>query len=75
MHILGSVSVGSPGQATSLLDPADDIVVYCSNVTCPVSQLLCRYLGEAGYKQVRRYPDGISGWLEAGYPLEGEQIR
>ena len=75
VHIPGSLNVGSPETADRLLDLEDDIVVYCSNVACPASKLLCRYLEEAGYKRIRRYADGISGWLEAGYPLEGEQAQ
>ena len=72
VHIPRSLNVGSPAEAVELLSPKDDIVVYCSNVACPASQLLCRYLEGAGYKRIRRYAEGISGWLDAGYPLEGE---
>ena len=75
VHIPGSLNVGSPEAAARLLDLEDDIVVYCSNPACHASKLLCRYLEEAGYKRIRRYADGISGWLEPSYPLEGEQAQ
>ena len=74
VHIPGSVSVSSPAEAAELLDPEDEIVVYCSNPACPASKFLCQHLEGAGYTKVRRYPDGISGWLDAGYPLEGDQV-
>ena len=32
VHIPGSISVGSPAEAGELLDPEDEIVVYCTNV-------------------------------------------
>ena len=72
-HIPGSISVGSPAEAAELLDPDDEIVVYCTNVDCPASKRLYRYLEATGYRKIRRYADGIDGWLEAGHPLEGEQ--
>ena len=74
-HIPGSISVCSRMEAAKCLDPDDDIVVYCTDVACPASKLLCRELEEAGYKRIRRYAGGVSGWLDAGYPLEGKQAR
>ena len=73
-HIPGSLSVCSPTEADEILDPHDEIVVYCTNVACPASKFLCVYLEGAGYKRIRRYADGISGWLEAGYPLDVSKL-
>ena len=75
VHIPGSISVCSPAEIAELLDPDDEIVVYCTNVACPASKLLYGQLERAGYGRIRRYADGIDGWLEAGYPLEGEQVE
>ncbi len=75
VHIPGSISVSSSAEAAELLDPDDEIVVYCTNRACPASKLLYRELEKAGYGRMRRYADGIDGWFEAGYPLEGEQVR
>ena len=75
VHIPGSISIGSPAEVAGHLHPDDDIVIYCSNVACPASRFLCQHLEEHGFKKIQRYAEGISGWLEAGYPLEGEQVE
>lgn len=74
-HIPGSLSVSSPAEASELLRPEDEIVVYCTSRDCAASPLLYRTLVHAGYENVRRYPEGILGWMEAGYPLEGASSR
>lgn len=45
------------------------LVVYCSSVACRRSHVGAKLLVENGYKHVYRYPAGITGWGEAGYPL------
>jgi rhodanese-related sulfurtransferase len=71
-HIPGSISVTNFDQAAELLDPDDEIVVYCSDALCIASQAAYRYLDESGFKNVRRYSGGLSDWQEAGYLLEGD---
>ncbi len=71
-HIPGSLHIDKPEKASSLLDPQDEIVVYCSNVVCTASQMAYHYLTSKGYQNVRRYAGGIEDWELAGYPLEGE---
>ena len=71
-HIPGSLSVTSPLRAADELDPADEIVVYCSDEQCVASIDAFASLERAGYTNVRRYAGGISDWETAGYPLEGE---
>ena len=73
-HIPGSLGVGSPDAATKLLTVDEEIVVYCSSQDCMASQILYRALKEAGYQNVRRYSEGVLGWQEAGYPLEGDRL-
>jgi len=46
------------------------IVVYCSNVYCPVSKYLAKRLVILGYTNVYKYPDGLSGWLDMKYPVD-----
>ena len=70
-HIPGSIAVCSPAEIAELLDPDDEIVVYCTSPDCPASKLLYRELEEARYRRIRRYADGIDGWLKAGYPRRG----
>ena len=68
-HIPGSVHFETVGEALLALDPADEIVVYCSDVHCAASIYAYRYLERAGYGRVRRYAGGVHDWEEAGYPL------
>jgi rhodanese-related sulfurtransferase len=71
MHIPGSIHFQSADQAFELLDPDDDIVVYCSDEACVASKFAYEALVRAGYRHVRRYAGGLSDWAAAGYPLEG----
>lgn len=70
-HIPGSLHVASPKDAFRLLDPADDIVVYCANDRFPASMHAYRQLTSNGYGRVRRYAGGLEDWAAAGLPLEG----
>ncbi len=49
--------------------PAKDacIVAYCSNTQCPASKNLAARLKDLGYENVFVMPEGLAGWLEAGY--------
>ena len=74
-HIPGSLNITSPQEGIKLLDPNDEIVVYCSNVDCPASILAYRILNNNGYENIRRYAGGLYDWEESGYPLEGEMME
>jgi rhodanese-related sulfurtransferase len=50
-------------------DKERSLVVYCGFVACRRSHIGAKMLVDNGYKNVYRYPAGISGWGEAGYPL------
>ena len=73
MRIPGSMRFDSIDDALAGLDPAEDIVVYCSDEACVGSQYAYRGLVEHGYQNVRRYAGGLADWLDAGFPLEGDQ--
>lgn len=45
------------------------IVVYCGFVACRRSTIGAKILVDAGYKNVYKYPGGITAWEEAGYPV------
>ncbi|MFO8012326.1 MAG: rhodanese-like domain-containing protein [Phycisphaerae bacterium] len=45
------------------------IVTYCGGVTCPLSSQLADRLTKLGYRHVLEYPQGISGWTEAGHDV------
>jgi len=50
-------------------DKENTIVIYCGFVACRRSHVGAKMLVENGYKNVFRYPAGITGWVESGYPL------
>lgn len=50
-------------------DKEQPIVVYCGFVACRRSHIGAKLLVENGYKNVYRYPAGITGWGESKYPL------
>ena len=50
-------------------DKDKTFVVYCGFVACRRSHLGAKVLVENGFKNVYRYPAGIAGWKEVGYPL------
>lgn len=53
-------------------DKEKEIVVYCGFVACRRSTIGAKILVDAGYKNVTKYPGGITAWIEAGYPIEGQ---
>ncbi|MEW6712041.1 MAG: rhodanese-like domain-containing protein, partial [Candidatus Riflebacteria bacterium] len=46
------------------------IVAYCSNLQCPASKMLYKHLKSLGYTNVLKYPEGLQGWKDAGYPIK-----
>ncbi len=53
----------------------DEIIVYCSHVSCVGSIFAYQALDKAGFKKLRRYAGGVADWEDAGYPLEGELVN
>jgi len=51
-------------------DRENILIVYCGFVACRRSHIGAKLLVDNGYKNVYRYPAGISGWEESGYPLK-----
>lgn len=54
-------------------DKEQDIVVYCASADCDASAQLAEALREQGYTHVRDFEEGIEGWKEAGYKLNGTE--
>ncbi len=71
-HIPGSINIFPMDITKGILDPNDEIVLYCAAPECAASVVAYQRLNSSGYKNVRRYAGGIADWEEAGYPLEGE---
>ncbi len=72
VHIPGSIHVDGPEKAENMLDPDDEIIVYCTNVNCAASILAYSLLTHNGFQNVKRYAGGLEDWEAAGYPLAGE---
>lgn len=75
MHIPGSRHFRDLEETVKMLDPNDEIIVYCSNPPCFSSILAYHFLVDHGYKRVRRYAGGLLDWDNAGYPLEGDRVN
>jgi rhodanese-related sulfurtransferase len=73
-HLPGAVNLVADEVATrapALLPDKDAaIVTYCSNRACPNSGQVAARLEGLGYRQVRKYAEGIQDWVEAGLPVE-----
>jgi len=73
-HIPGSINISKIEDAKKILNPSEEIIIYCSNTSCIASIIEYQLLTRMGYKNVRRYAGGIEDWEEAGYPLEGSFV-
>ena len=66
-----------PGAASLPLDSVRDsgepllVIAYCGNEQCAKAETLAATLAKRGVRFVF-LPEGISGWLSAGGPLEGK---
>lgn len=45
------------------------IVTYCTNPACPASGELAKNLKQQGYRNVIKFPEGIQGWMMAGFEV------
>ena len=61
-HIPGSINIFPTEVTKGILDPNDEIVVYCAAPECPASIIAYQRLTGSGYKDVCRYPGGIADW-------------
>ncbi|MDQ6687455.1 MAG: rhodanese-like domain-containing protein [Actinomycetota bacterium] len=73
-HIPGALNLVAhdvPARAAELLpDRNAAIVTYCSNTACGNSGHVAAALTKLGYTNVRKYPEGIQDWVQAGLPTE-----
>lgn len=61
-----------PDEVFGGLEPNDEIIVYCSGTSCVASISVYHLLVQRGYRNVSRYAGGLTDWMGAGYPLQGE---
>jgi rhodanese-related sulfurtransferase len=73
-HLPGALALAPPevGSRAALVlpDRAAAIVTYCSNPACPNSEQVATRLTSLGYRDVRKYREGIEDWAGAGLPTE-----
>lgn len=73
-HLPGALNLVADdvdAKADALLpDKGATIVTYCSNRSCGNSQAVASRLEQLGYRNVRKYRDGIQDWVDAGLPTE-----
>ncbi len=74
-HIPGSINVYSEESAKGVIEPSDEIVIYCVNKGCVASITTYRKLSEYGFTNLRRFAGGLEEWDEMGFPLEGDQVE
>jgi rhodanese-related sulfurtransferase len=75
MHIPGSILCNSRETASKQFDKNDEIIVYCSSVTCTASIMAYRALKKDGFTNVRRYAGGLEDWQKSGGTVEGEMVQ
>jgi rhodanese-related sulfurtransferase len=62
-------------RAETVLPATEDfIVVYCANTACQNSRIAAQTLASMGYTNVAEYEEGKQDWVEAGLPLEKDQV-
>ena len=74
-HIPGAINI-PPHRVADLApellpDREASIVVYGSGRGCRSAAAVLRRLAGLGYQRLSTYPDGKTGWAEAGLPLAG----
>jgi rhodanese-related sulfurtransferase len=75
-HLPGAVWVQYDKLDVALL-PADKksaLVFYCANERCPASHEAAKQALAMGYSSVSVMPQGIQGWVKAGYPVQAKQM-
>lgn len=72
-HIKGSINIPLQylGREVASWDRNRNIVVYCSNHDCSMSQEAYEALTRLGFTNVRAYEGGIAEWHALHHPSEG----
>lgn len=52
-----------------------EVVVYCMDPPCEISEKAAHKLEAMGYENVRHYDGGKEDWIEAGLPAEGRRAQ
>jgi len=80
-HLPGAVNVPAENVGKSLdrlrhtADSGRALVIYCSGPDCSLSDELASILADKGIRNVLILPEGWTGWLDAGFPIEGKDVK
>lgn len=72
-HIPGAIDFEAKGAQLASLLPADKnvlVVAYCGGEKCTAYKEGAAKAAKLGYKNVRHYAAGISGWIKSGEKVE-----
>jgi rhodanese-related sulfurtransferase len=75
LHIPGSIQCPDAREAMRRYGKDEPLVGYCSTDACVYSRRMCAQLVEHGYTHVAHFHGGLWAWQQAGYPLEGTDVR
>lgn len=76
-HIPGArhLSVNSeqftPGNLQAIVKKDEALIFYCNGISCPGSAKASQKAVEWGWRNIFYYREGIPGWKEAGFTVEG----
>lgn len=65
---------GKKSYKKTVVNKDKPIIVYCGFVGCERSHQGAKFLVEKGFKNVYRYPGGISAWVDAGNAIAGADV-
>ncbi len=77
-HIAGSINIPEfsfepDDPAVTDLDTGKIYVIYCDGDDCDVSKRLASEFMKIGFNKVYVFLGGINEWVNAGYPIEGDE--
>lgn len=72
-HIPGSINIPHDEfeEHIAELDKHHAYVIYCAKMACPLSRQCAQMLIDEGFTRVWAYEEGIIGWYQKGYPVDG----
>jgi len=76
-HIKGAINIplnNIAKEASGRFNKDDEIVVYCADKECKASPAAAEKLETFGFSNVYDYEGGKKDWMEAGYPVEGNNV-
>lgn len=71
-HIPSSINIpkGNEDKFEKRYSKDKPIVVYCASPECDASPTVAEELADRGFGKIYDFEAGMSGWKQAGYPVE-----